>query len=388
MDRDRIREEFSPLLDGELTPEERAAVEHDLAQDSDLLRELEGIKRLDGLFRGLPRQEAPPELEARIRNAAHPRTMRLGRRHALPRRNLWPVLAAASALFVVVVTLIQVRGGAGRFDMAVAPQESAELSLEPAPPAASAPPPLAARATEEPAGLRMRGVGRLGGADIDGMAAEKSVSDELRQEAVVADAESAAVMDAAPLAKSAPAPAPALPPPPAPPQEPASPPPPAPMMMRAAPAPEPGPEPAPAPESKPEPAADDVVDFSEFEFVPAGASASAAPGAGESPKALSASPDAGRVGRDAPVAAAPPARRVGAREAAGRYFELRDGVWTERSYAGETTEPLLRGSEALDRFVAEHRELAALLELGDAIVFRVGDTWYRVAPASTEDSDR
>ena len=54
-----VREEFSALIDGELAPDARAAVEAHIAQCLDCLRELDAIKRIDGLYRRLTPQSAP-----------------------------------------------------------------------------------------------------------------------------------------------------------------------------------------------------------------------------------------------------------------------------------------------------------------------------------------
>ena len=97
--RDKTREEFSPLLDGELTPEERAAIEAELAEDADLLRELESLKRVDALYQGLPAHPAPDVLEGRIRKAIHPEPVRFPRRR-LSRRAVWPALAGAAVFLV------------------------------------------------------------------------------------------------------------------------------------------------------------------------------------------------------------------------------------------------------------------------------------------------
>jgi len=51
--KERIRENYSPLLDGELSDEEREAIEADLAEEADLLRELDGLRRTEISVRSL-----------------------------------------------------------------------------------------------------------------------------------------------------------------------------------------------------------------------------------------------------------------------------------------------------------------------------------------------
>ena len=81
MDCEEARNEFSALLDGELTPDARDAVEAHLALCADCLREVDGLKRVDTLYRGLPAQTAPPRFEDRVAKAIRPSifTLRRGR---------------------------------------------------------------------------------------------------------------------------------------------------------------------------------------------------------------------------------------------------------------------------------------------------------------------
>ncbi len=107
MNRDEIRERFSPLLDGELGPEERAEVEAALSEDAELLRELDALKRVDHLYANLPPVSAPEGFEDGVKTTLFPATMQFTRARAM-RRRLWPMLAAA-AVFIVVGAIVVVQ---------------------------------------------------------------------------------------------------------------------------------------------------------------------------------------------------------------------------------------------------------------------------------------
>ena len=92
-----IREDFPALLDGELTEEERRRLEAELADDADLLRELENHKRVDQLYRRLDAVPAPDDFEAALKNRMQQRAPAI---RAL-RSRLWPVLAAAAVLLLL-----------------------------------------------------------------------------------------------------------------------------------------------------------------------------------------------------------------------------------------------------------------------------------------------
>lgn len=92
-----IREEFPALLDGELTDEERRRLEAELADDAELLRELENHKRVDQLYRKLDAVPAPDGFEAALKSRMQQRAPAI---HVL-RSRLWPVLAAAAVLLLL-----------------------------------------------------------------------------------------------------------------------------------------------------------------------------------------------------------------------------------------------------------------------------------------------
>lgn len=62
-----------------------------------------------------------------------------------------------------------------------------------------------------------------------------------------------------------------------------------------------------------------------------------------------------------------------------RVFELRDGVWTEAGYDGEETRAVLTGSRRWKRLLADHPELARVAALGETVIFRAEDAWWRAA---------
>jgi anti-sigma factor RsiW len=59
LDCTHAKDEFSALLDGELTQDERASVEAHLSQCAECLRELDKIKSVDTLYRELPHPTTP-----------------------------------------------------------------------------------------------------------------------------------------------------------------------------------------------------------------------------------------------------------------------------------------------------------------------------------------
>ena len=122
MDCAEVREEFSALLDGELTPEARAVIEAHLSECAECLRELERFKRVDAAYRALPQRRAPADFEQRVADALRPQVIRL-RRPALRHRRVWPLLAAAAMVLVMLGgAFLQLRTPSGRFEVAQAPE--------------------------------------------------------------------------------------------------------------------------------------------------------------------------------------------------------------------------------------------------------------------------
>lgn len=160
-----VREEFSALLDGELSPEQQERVEAHLAQCADCLRELDGLKRIDTLYRDLPGVPAPEDFEVRLRKAIRPNIIRFPRL-SLRNRPLITALASAAALVLVVGASFMVlrTPELGRFDVAGITAEeqdsSMDLSVQAPPTEAQAAAPLA----EEP--MRFRSAAKRAGDDV------------------------------------------------------------------------------------------------------------------------------------------------------------------------------------------------------------------------------
>jgi len=131
MDCAEVREEFSALLDGELTPEVRAAIEAHLSECAECLRELERFKQVDAAYRALPQHRAPADFDQRVAGALRPKAIRL-RRPALRHRRVWPLLAAAAMVLVMLGgAFLQLRTPSGRFEVAQAPEGEKLRAEEP-----------------------------------------------------------------------------------------------------------------------------------------------------------------------------------------------------------------------------------------------------------------
>lgn len=376
MNEDELREHFSPLLDGELSPSERAEVEKQLAQDADALRELEGFKRVDALYRGLPKLSTPEGFEDRVQEAVKkPRVVQFRKRHE--RRSVWPLVAAA-ALFIVVVGgfLYQyalLRGTPPTLQ--VAARESMEKDAL-----------IASRARPKDEGQTM----------ADALAESPRVAGE-RTEAEGAEN----------LAFGAPARRRTLAMPTTSPEE-------AEVSSDALPA-----ETTPAPAAKPEEGYSYGGGYGGY-AMRAGAAPSAQPGdvkgvldqalppSPQAPPAAIPPPQAAQLGAQVSeqvdefheLAAAPEKEAMAKEEAVtgiffaakareeaatrklgDRVFQLQDGVWRQEGYAGETAASLRRDSQALQDLIRRHPEFSPLTTWEEAVVFHEDDTWYRLDPA-------
>jgi len=97
----KLEADLSAYLDGELTPEARAAVERLLAESPAARRLLEQLRSVSHQVAELPRQRAPEELGALLRRQAERRLL-FGARRTLTARVLrvWPQLLASAAVLV------------------------------------------------------------------------------------------------------------------------------------------------------------------------------------------------------------------------------------------------------------------------------------------------
>jgi hypothetical protein len=409
MDCAQAREEFASLLDGELAPEERAAVEGHLSQCSDCLRDLDGLKRVDTLYRGMSKVSAPAGFEEGVRQGIRSATVLrfpgLGR----PRKRIWPALLVAAGFLVVLGAIaVQFAFPTDRnIQVAILDQNIA---------AAPASPPTVA-ATQEKLGAPVRQeVGEAKGV------AEKTVSSDLlikQEESQAAPAPAAgggAVAAAKPAPRdrfaaeapsvaanttrlgaaktketAAPAPAPPAAAPPA-----AETPKAVPELGVAQAPPASDRKAEPPVESKPQvmaeaapaPAPPDAPKIMLNSAAPAEAAASADTTNAPAAQAYSAAPPAPAAKLAAPSReklagttfkaeekSLPSVKTVGKRT-----FELKSGIWREAGYSGQDTTRLVRGSQDLQRLIGAHPELGEALELGERVVFKVGDRWYRVEP--------
>jgi len=434
--KDDIRDQFSPLLDGELSPEERASVEAALSDDAELLRELDSMKRVDDLFRAMPAVSAPDDFEVVVRERiAPPRVAAVAAAAAPPpsrnvaRRRFVPMLAAAAAL-VVCAGIIVFTAGRGEFRAQLASAPDAELR---ATPAASAPAPQEAPRSiaADSATVQNEALANRAMEQVSSVAAEEAapVAGEATLEAMpgiagkdepihVADA-SAAAAPAAPMqlqqsmadegegdkrqrAKRAedsvgsnPLGTVST------------------MAKPPAPASAPSTATAPAPVDAPVPVEMKVESLSASP--PASAAGSsinadaiapppmpkivAATPVPQSPPAANEPETVARTSLGTPMFEAPqrsaPAKtkqdagkESGAsttqRSIGARSFTLRGGVWYERGYADEAMVALLRDSDAFRALVKDYANVEKLLTLKEAVVFKAGDHWYKMPPDRSE----
>ncbi len=71
-----VQEDFSALLDDELSPDEREQIEGHLSECAECLRELDALKQVDVAYSGLSKVQAPEDFEKGVRDAIRPRTLR------------------------------------------------------------------------------------------------------------------------------------------------------------------------------------------------------------------------------------------------------------------------------------------------------------------------
>ena len=435
----QAQEEFSALLDGELSPDAKAAVETHLAECADCLRALADFKRVDALYSGLPAHDAPEGFEERVHAAARPRIVRFPRR-PLAHKRLWPLLAAAAAFIVILGGVVfQSRIQQTRFDVATMPKKALETT------GAEAGQPM-----YEPEVSRGRGTG----VPADGVLAEQEALDELKalpapktapihtkerllrteevdaglapQDEMEAPATAHALKAEQKQALGAVGPEPA--------REKKLPVHRSPVLGGAV-----GPEPArekkapqkrgrdytaygyavpkaapdearaemapAAPARPPAPlSAEETEETLDVAVATASPSPPPAPGPPPPTVAEMAAPERAisksakdthmffeTRASDKPSALSerqrPDVKEKGmpalsAKTAGGHTFKFRGGVWYQKHYRDQDTIVLEPGSEKLRDLLARHPPLAEILALGERVVFRLEGKWYRVEPAA------
>lgn len=402
-DRDKIREQFGALLDGELLPEEREAVESALAQDSELLRELDALKRVDDLYRSMPAVSAPDGFEHGVRERLRPRVLWFGQRRHKTRR-VWPT-AVAAALFLLtsgyVIFLMQRSGSELRLaSLSDAKEENVPKALKSETAAVSMrsrAPETAAESAPADENSKLQSLGYVGAAPEEAprsaaeMPAPARRADEVETEApaeglrderdklsaapmrVVGEKDMAepddAPRDAPRLERSDSTPA----------TQRVSESPGGAMAQKALPPPA-----APSPptlgeefseESQSAASADAAAMEAGSEFDGKKAGDMIARGFGEK-LGLSRQAAVGSIER----------REVSASKSIGpRTFVLFENTWYELGYAQEETVPVQRGSNEWKALVNSDKALKKAAELEGRVVFKSGDQWYALAAQADAD---
>lgn len=385
MNRDEIRERFSPLLDGELGPEERAEVEAALSEDAELLRELDALKRVDHLYANLPPVSAPEGFEDGVKSALYPATMQFTRARAM-RRRLWPMLAAA-AVFIVVgaIVVVQMNPDTTSFRLSkMMPDEAAETY-----------PQAAMEESGTAASQQLRNEAPEAADEAVSRSLAPLVESEMDTEpvqgpgAVSSGPANGYFQGRRPSAEKGERPS-------------------APMTQ---------PEPmiagmeadrvegAPLPQRQEEQArrvdqlqdrieagesaATDVAESEPQSLGDNAAGAIAPPAEAPAPPAMRGrdADDSGvkslaeeGLAREKPMVAAESVV-VDTRKVAERTFQRRGEDWIQEGYNDESLTTIQRASEAWNVLVRKDFDLAAVLELEGRVVFKQGDIWYELLPA-------
>lgn len=321
------REEFSGLLDEELSPTARAQVVDHLAECSDCLRALDGMKKVTDLYRALPNVPAPAGFEEAVRRAVRPRLFEFPRR-ARAAALLGLAAAAALALVTVPFAMRESRQSAN----SQLARENAEMRS--APLAESAPP----------------------------VAREEKAADLAQDNSVAGAAPAAEVVPMTATVEAAPVPAAATS---------------ATETAPAAPAPPP-PARAESPKKAAEvPLAAATMTPQETEPLPAPAVSAAEPLAEAAPAPASA-PEVKTEPRPTTRASAKSKAAPETWDVAGRTLVVRDGLWVQQEHNGEPAKPLKRNGREFRQLVKAFPELEALIEAERVVVFKAGEQWYRL----------
>ena len=95
-----IREEFSALLDGELTAMEQARIDEHLLECSECLRSLDTMKKVMGIYDELPKVSAPDEMLSRVHDELDDNTETNESPEASIPVSYRPVMLAAATLWL------------------------------------------------------------------------------------------------------------------------------------------------------------------------------------------------------------------------------------------------------------------------------------------------
>ncbi|GMW01810.1 MAG: hypothetical protein AMXMBFR84_29470 [Candidatus Hydrogenedentota bacterium] len=318
MKQDELREQFSPLLDDELDVEEREALEAALAQDSALLRDLDGYKRVDALYRALPREGAPADFELRVKQALRPTVISMARRRIAQMSTRAWIGAAAGLLVASAISVYVIPGRLMQQEMAA----SHKLAM-PDFAAETAPAGSAEAAQSSPAATFAEdSLDRLGG--VENAPAPVPPADSAEEDtSAIPLGETRAARQKAEAGEI-------------------------PMARQ------------PEPEVPSEEPARDAF-YAGAVVKPAPTPASAAPNAGQSEDK-----ESGAAGFEV-------------RAVARRTFRMSHGVWIQDGYSQETPEMIDPGSARFTGIVKLHPELGQIVHLGGPVTFELDGQWYTLA---------
>jgi anti-sigma factor RsiW len=126
-----LDEKLSALLDGELSPQEEAALRAEIARSPELAARLAAFAGLDERLRALPSRPVPADLHARVAERTRGAPARgAPRSGAPPARRRWLAAAALAAAAAALALLVLPR----------APREATQVARVEPPPVPLAPP--------------------------------------------------------------------------------------------------------------------------------------------------------------------------------------------------------------------------------------------------------
>lgn len=442
----QARQEFSAMLDGELAPEVRDDVEAHLSECAGCRRELEKLKRLDGLYRALPPQQAPDRFEEGVRASLNPVVVQFRRRERpFAARRVWPLLAAAAAMLVILGgVLFQLEKQPQNIKLASGPKETLHPEAQPSPAGAkqeaqalpgktgkelkspARPPSAKGRAaldsdewaegvrdiTQAPRNMPQktleRGAVEQNQKDFTAVFAPQKIEEKERSKINAGGVPPKETAKADQSAAKAPPPT-------------AAPPPAARVAAEAQALAEPEAMKPPSPPTEEVPdgleAASDKAAWAPEKHPPVEAKQKAvsvdtltaaeaeAPQKVEAPKPPLPEPSAPMFRRQITGVSRPherfytPEPGIGhaekkervlreKRRIAGHTFELHEDVWIENRYAGEATIRLYRGSALLRQLTKRRPRLSKIAALGDRVIFRIEEKWCQIEPAPSDEPQK